>query len=1079
MMSFLSTVVTSRYPTTSNQLKNSSNTKPQATINDERFTLQPVHGRQISFATGTTKTYTSEASGSNSGKQRTIICYNCKEEGHMSKQCTKPKRKWDDSWFKDKVLLVQAQENGQILHKKELAFLADPEIAEVALMENLSHYGSDALAEVHNFDNIDNNMINQGVQVRPSSEQSRVVNHSETKITSDSNIISYSQYSHETKQADASPSSRPTKVEVPKELPKVSMDPYVEVTLQEPPSLDYIPSPEEPEQAPPSPYYIIGLEHADDEIVAEDQPYAEDASPIAQSPEYVPESDFEAHPEDDDDEDPEEDPVDYPADGGDDGDNEEESSEDDEDDDMDVKANEEEEEEHPAPADSRLDIALGPRYEVEESSSAAAARPTGGFRADYGFVATVVREIMRQTVISELLSINHRRSTEILELRTALQGQCNGCMLFDNHDLCVLNVINDVNGCSKSKSVKKNSKRKVRKPTGKVFTKTGYTWRPTGRTFTIIENMCPLTKITTTTEVPPRKPTALETDAPKTVATLVYLRKPRKSKTNVPVSKPKIIKSIFANKKEPSKSWGSIDSDVPSSSLDECRNNHVAKIMGYGDYQIGNVTISRVYYVKGLGHNLFSVGKFCDSNLEVAFFQHTCYIRNLKGVNLLTGSQGNNLYTLYLGDMMASSPICLLSKASKIKSWLWHRRLSRLNFCAINHLARHGLIRDNGTESVNQTLREYYEKVDISHETSVASSLQQNGVVKRQAVATACYTQNRSIIRLHHGKTPYEPLHDKLSDLSFFYVFGALCYLMNHSENLGKLQPKADIGLVPKPPPSTLFVPPLRTDWDLLFQPLFDELLTSSPSVDLPAPEVISPIAEVVAPEPAESTGSPSSTVVDQDAPLLELVPRLDKVMVSTLKWIYKVKLDELGGILRNKARLVACGYRQEEGIDFEESFAPVARLDAIRIFFAFAAHMNMIVYQMDVKTAFCEKKFMSANRTESLKKYGMESSELVDTPMAKPAKKHLHAVKRIFNYLRGTINRGLWYPKDSSIALTAYADADHAGCQDTRRSTSESTKLLGDRLVSWSSKRQKSIVISSTKLNILPCLAVVLKSYG
>ncbi|GKE27767.1 retrovirus-related pol polyprotein from transposon TNT 1-94 [Tanacetum coccineum] len=84
-----------------------------------------------------------------------------------------------------------------------------------------------------------------------------------------------------------------------------------------------------------------------------------------------------------------------------------------------------------------------------------------------------------------------------------------------------------------------------------------------------------------------------------------------------------------------------------------------------------------------------------------------------------------------------------------------------------------------------------------------------------------------------------------------------------------------------------------------------------------------------------------------------ELVPRPDKVMVITLKWIYKVKLDELGGILKNKARLVARGYRQEEGIDFEESFAPVARLEAIRIFLAFAAHMNMVVYQMDVKTAF------------------------------------------------------------------------------------------------------------------------------
>ncbi|GKD50525.1 hypothetical protein Tco_1279501 [Tanacetum coccineum] len=165
-----------------------------------------------------------------------------------------------------------------------------------------------------------------------------------------------------------------------------------------------------------------------------------------------------------------------------------------------------------------------------------------------------------------------------------------------------------------------------------------------------------------------------------------------------------------------------------------------------------------------------------------------------------------------------------------------------------------------------------------------------------RAVATACYTQNRSIIRLRHGKTPYELLHSKLPDLSFFHVFGALCYPTNDSENLGKLQPKADIdfdelttmaskhsssgsalhemtpatissGLVPNPPLSTPFVPPSRTDWDILFQPLFDELLNPPSSVDCPVLEVITPIAEVVAPEPAASTGSPSSTTVDQDAP--------------------------------------------------------------------------------------------------------------------------------------------------------------------------------------------------------------------
>nr|GFA22354.1 copia protein [Tanacetum cinerariifolium] len=122
-------------------------------------------------------------------------------------------------------------------------------------------------------------------------------------------------------------------------------------------------------------------------------------------------------------------------------------------------------------------------------------------------------------------------------------------------------------------------------------------------------------------------------------------------------------------------------------------NDHVAKIMGYCDYQIRNVTISRVYYMEGLGHNLFLVGQFCDSDLEVAFRKHTCFVRNFKGIDLLSGSQGTSLYSLSIGDMMASSPICLLSKATKTKSWLWHRPLSHLNFDAINHLARHGLVR--------------------------------------------------------------------------------------------------------------------------------------------------------------------------------------------------------------------------------------------------------------------------------------------------------------------------------------------------------------------------------------------------
>nr|GEX35022.1 hypothetical protein [Tanacetum cinerariifolium] len=225
MMLVLTTVVTSRYPPTNNQLRNSLNPRPQATINNERVTVQPIQGRHTSLAAGTSRTYTSRASGNNSRKQRTVVCYNSKGKGHTSKQYTKLKRKRDELWFKDKVLLVQAQANGQILHEEELAFLADPGIAEaqttqnvithnptyqadylnaydsdcdeintakVALMANLSHYGFEDLAKVHNQNYVTHNVINQVVQAMPLSEQSNIVNQSETEITSDSNIIPYS-----------------------------------------------------------------------------------------------------------------------------------------------------------------------------------------------------------------------------------------------------------------------------------------------------------------------------------------------------------------------------------------------------------------------------------------------------------------------------------------------------------------------------------------------------------------------------------------------------------------------------------------------------------------------------------------------------------------------------------------------------------------------------------------------------------------------------------------------------------------------------------------------------------------------
>ncbi|GKB96248.1 retrovirus-related pol polyprotein from transposon TNT 1-94 [Tanacetum coccineum] len=252
---------------------------------------------------------------------------------------------------------------------------------------------------------------------------------------------------------------------------------------------------------------------------------------------------------------------------------------------------------------------------------------------------------------------------------------CNKCLIFANHDMCVvtylhsvnaspsvLNVVHNVKRVWKPKQVKQiwipKRVKQVWKPTGKTLNNVGYQWRPTGRTFTP-GDQCPLTRLTK------------------------------------PIRMPAIA---CTNPTEPNQHWGSNFPNSLSSSVFKCRtvrfwNDHFGAIMGYGDYVVGDSVISRVYYMEGLGHNLFFVSQFFDSDLEVAFRKHSCYVRDTDGVELLKGSRGSNLYTISVEDMMNSSLICLLSKASKHKSWLWHRRLNHLNFGTINDPARKDLVR--------------------------------------------------------------------------------------------------------------------------------------------------------------------------------------------------------------------------------------------------------------------------------------------------------------------------------------------------------------------------------------------------
>ncbi|GJS08551.1 retrovirus-related pol polyprotein from transposon TNT 1-94 [Tanacetum coccineum] len=238
-----------------------------------------------------------------------------------------------------------------------------------------------------------------------------------------------------------------------------------------------------------------------------------------------------------------------------------------------------------------------------------------------------------------------------------LYATCNKSVFDGVHDKCLLDLVK--NGNNHAKSTKKHKKQNIWKPTGHVFTEVGFMWKPTGRTFTIVGNSCPLTRLTSTNVIQ---------------IVLWYLDS-------------RCSKHMTGNRSQfmnfVSKFLGTV----------RFENDQIARIMGYGDYQLGNVIISRVYYVEGLRHNLFSVGQFCDADLEVAFRKNTCFIRNLEGVDLLSGSRDTNLYTISLDDMLKSSPICILSKASKTKSWLWHRRLSYLNFGTLNKLAKDGLAR--------------------------------------------------------------------------------------------------------------------------------------------------------------------------------------------------------------------------------------------------------------------------------------------------------------------------------------------------------------------------------------------------
>nr|GEY75252.1 retrovirus-related Pol polyprotein from transposon TNT 1-94 [Tanacetum cinerariifolium] len=952
MMYFLTSVVTSRYPATNNQLRTSSNPRQHATINDRRVIIQPIQGRQNHISAG---------------------------EGHMAKQCTKPKRKRDAEWFKDKVLLVQAQANRQVLQEEELDFLADPGMTEsstnqpvittnaayqaddldaydsdcdelnstkVALMANLSHYGSDNLAETES-----------------SAEQAFC-----------------SQYSVQTDEPNLFDT---TIVEVLKELPKVSMSACLNmtdcarcVTTESEIKTDFLKN--ECYDTLLQKYntlkkHCITLEvnnQLNSKIFRRDNWSSQESAPTFAELFEINNLKAQAQAKD---------TVILKL-------KEKLNSLNGNVKDRDVKRDVEEMETLNIELDHKVTKLAAENEHLKQT-----------YKQLYDSIKSSREKVLVITTLKEQL--DKLKGKAVITKAVSLNPI--------NPDLLKVDVTPVVPKLCKNRTAHIDYIRHTQGEAAtlrkivesgrllsllntsldyacQVFNIVGHIWKPTGQTFTLVGNVFPLTRIATPTIVPHREPIPIVDSTNKPVVTLV-------------------VQIVL---------W----------------NDDVAKIMGYGDYQIRNVTISR---------------------------------------------------------------------ASKTKSWLWHHRLSHLNFGAINHLARQGLVR--GLSKLK------FEKDHLCSACAMGKSTRKTHKPKSED------TNQEKLYLLHMDlcrPMRIESVNEKkyilviVDDYSRFTWIKFLRskdetpdFIINSRPALNEMTPGTiSSGLVPTSSSSTSYVPPSRTDWNLLFQPMFDELLNPPPSVVNQAHDAIAPIAEVIPLGNADSTDFPSSTTIEQDAPstsnslsptetqslvipqdvgdhnidmevehmrndplfgvpipevtseqsttpaspqaivqtnhpmphhdskwkkdhplnniigqlhrpvstwlqlheqalfchydafltlvepkmykealtqscwieamqeelhefehleVWELVPQPNKVMVITLKWIYKVKLDELGGILKNKACLVARGYRQEEGIDFEESFAPVARLEAIRIFLEYAAHKNMVVYQMDVKTAF------------------------------------------------------------------------------------------------------------------------------
>nr|GEV94074.1 retrovirus-related Pol polyprotein from transposon TNT 1-94 [Tanacetum cinerariifolium] len=713
----------------------------------KRVTVQPVHERQTSFTTGMsgTKANISGTRRNNSNQQRVVKCFNCQGVGHMVRHRPKPKRKRDATWFRDKVLMVETQGNGKVLNEEELEFLADPRIAEGpitqtvithnaayqaddldaydsdcddfftakgVLMANLSSYGSDVLFEVPHSENNHTDMLNQSVQEILYSEQTHLANYLENDIISDSNIIPYSQYLLETQNTVVHDTNSSTRQDamilsmfeqlsnqirpmlydgsvIAKETNVISIVDSEETLMLEEESRSKMLLKRTKLQAKDTTIeklkanikrlnktfttnsvkkdideietINIELDHRVTKLIDENGHLKQTYKQLYDSikPSRFCHNSIK---------------NDLRKFKG-----------------KDIVDN-------VAQMSNATIISLG-MYKLDPVTLAPKDKNNMETHIYYHKhtmeQAAILREIVEQAKslnpldiasysackskstdntkndrILQISSRTHKKNkvedhsrivksclnkpncvvepsgnahVEHSKLNTNSELMCvksNSFMFDARHEFCFLEFVSDMNASSKSKSVKKAKNKEEWKPTRKV--------------------------ITANNKVPFREPIPLKVVAQESVVTKVYTRRPMVPKTNGSNSKPKIEKYVISNKIEPGTSQRSNTSVALSSS-------------SFVNFRLSNLSCG--------------IWTLDAQNLEVAFRKHTCFVHNLEGVDVLSGSWETYLYTLSIRDMMTSSPNCLLSKASKTKSWLWHRRLSHFNFGDINHLAKHGLVR--------------------------------------------------------------------------------------------------------------------------------------------------------------------------------------------------------------------------------------------------------------------------------------------------------------------------------------------------------------------------------------------------